>query len=275
MLVRSSQKLQPEFDLAEARRIFSTLPSEEDLYRGVDIASPYDLFAVETLRDLHRLRTGRTVPTDVFVFGKGEAPRRDCTKVGGVPYWPADRPWPRTPEGEPYLFLAQFNFADSRDLVTGLPGEVLLLLVADPLAWQWEPEQMSFEWLPIGLPTCSAFDEALICEKDSPFFGVIHRTADYPDARHLQILAGTKIGGLPAFVQNGEDTGGEFLCQLGSIQAAPDVPYPWVNVAESLGLEFDHRGIYGEGNSIVFGDMGTLYIFRDRDGAVRSSFECY
>jgi hypothetical protein len=53
------------------------------------------------------------------------------------------------------------------------------------------------------------------------------------------------------------------------------VPYPWVNSAEPLGLEFDHRGIYGDGNSIVFGDMGTIYVFRERSGTVRGSFECY
>jgi hypothetical protein len=139
----------------------------------------------------------------------------------------------------------------------------------------WAPEEIRFEWLPTGLPVCSAFDESLICEKDAPFFGVIHRSADYPDARHLQILAGTKIGGLPTFIQSGEEVAGEFLCQLGSIQATPHVPYPWVNQAEPLGLQFDHRGIYGEGNSLVFADMGTLYLFRDRDGTLRSSFESH
>lgn len=270
MLARNSQNLHPEFDLAEARRIFGAPPADPEFTGGGAIGSPYGLYAVEALRERHGPYSGRAVPTDVFVFGKGESPRRDGTQVGGLPYWPADRPWPQTPNGDPYLFLAQFNFADSRDLVSELPGEVLLLLVPDAFdEWLCEPDRMRFEWLPIGLPVCPAFDEALMYTKDGPFFGVIHRSADYPDA----VLCATKIGGLPTFIQGGDEVAGEFLCQLESIQAAPDVPYPWVNQAEPLGLSFDHRGIYGEGNSILFGDMGTLYLFRDRDGTVRALFE--
>lgn len=41
------------------------------------------------------------------------------------------------------------------------------------------------------------------------------------------------------------------------------------------GLEFNDRGIYGRENSIVFGDMGSIYIFRKKDGTLTSSFECY
>jgi hypothetical protein len=117
---------------------------------------------------------------------------------------------------------------------------------------------------------------------------VIHRSADYPGAAdrandsdisenyNLPILNGTKIGGVPHFIQDGvEDSASEFLCQLGSIQAAPDVPYPWVNQAEPLGLEFNDCGIYGDANSVLFGDMGNIYVFRNPDGAVTSSCECY
>jgi hypothetical protein len=286
MLVQNSQKLHPEFDLAEARRIFIEARADQDI-TGEQITSPYDLFSVETLRDAHGLRTGRAVPTDVFVFGKGEAPRRDGTKVGGIPYWPADRPWPRTPTGAPYHFLAQFNFADSRDLFSDLPGDVLLILVHGSEEWFWELEQIRFEWLPSGLTVCSRFDESLIWENIGPFFGALSRTADYPDAvgrasalevsraYELPILEGTKIGGLPHLIQGGDDTAGEFLCQLGSIQAAPDVPYPWVNQAAPLGLGSDQRGIYSDENSVVLCDMGNLYLFRGSDGTVRSSFEYY
>jgi len=286
MLVRNSQKLHPQLDLAVARRVFVEAGAHEDL-TGEMITSPYDLFSVETLRDIHGLRTGKAFPTDVFVFGKGESPRRDGTKVGGLPYWPADRPWPTNAEGAPCFFLAQFNFADSRDLFPDLPGDVLLLLAEDPENYLWEPDRIRFEWLPLGLPPACPFEESLTAVKAGPFYGVIYRSADYPDAAdrahdlkvsgswNLPILNGTKIGGAPHFIQSGDDSAGEFLCQLGSIQAAPNVPYPWVNRAEPLELEFNDRGIYGNGNSVVFGDMGTIYVFRDRQGVVRSSFECY
>jgi hypothetical protein len=139
----------------------------------------------------------------------------------------------------------------------------------------------------LGTSSDFHFDESLMVTTAGPFYGVIHRSADYPDATdrasglevsqsyNLPILNGTKIGGIPHFIQGGDDSDGEFLCQLGSIQAAHQVPYPWVNQAESLGLEFDDRGIYGDTNSVVFGDMGSIYVFRDRDGTITSSFECY
>jgi hypothetical protein len=288
MLVRKSNLAHPEFDLAAARRVFVEAGAHEDL-SGELITSPHDLFSVETLRNVHGLRMGTTVPTDVFVFGKGESLRPDCTKVGGRPYWPADRPWPTNAEGAPFHFLAQFNFADSRDLFADLTGDVLLLLAEDVDNYLWEPDRIRLEWLPLGLHPASRFDfsESVGAVKAGPFYGVIFRSADYPDAvstaydldvdqsYNLPILNGTKIGGIPHFIQGGDVSSGEFLCQLGSIQAAPDVPFPWVNQALPLGLTFDDRGIYGPENSMVFDDMGTIYIFRKKDGTVACSFECY
>ena len=97
---------------------------------------------------------------------------------------------------------------------------------------------------------------------------------------NLPILNGTKIGGLPHFVQSGEDVSGQFLCQLNSIQAAPHVPYPWVNHPEPLGLGLrgdpykENGTIHDEENELLFGDLGSIYIYRDVDGQVRSAFEC-
>lgn len=290
MIVRDSQKLHPELDFVAARRVFEA--NAHEALTGQLITSPYDAFSVEELRDVHGLREGTAFPADLFVFGKGESPRRDATKVGGVPYWPESRPWPTSAEGAPLLFLAQFNFADSRDLFPApLPGDVLLLLVKDPEDYL-EPDLIRFEWLPLELPPVSHFDESLMATTAGPFYGVIHRSADYPDATDraydlpvsqgydLPILNGTKIGGIPHWIQAGDDQGiddsdHQFLCQLGSIQPAHQVPYPWVNQAESLGLQFNDQGIYGARNSIVFGDMGTIYVFLNRDGSIRSSFECY
>jgi hypothetical protein len=285
MIVRDSQKLHPELDFVAARRMFEA--GAHEALTGQLITSPYDVFSVEELRDIHGLREGTAFPADLFVFGKGESPRREATKVGGIPYWPANRPWPTGDEGSPLLFLAQFNFTDSRDLFPApLPGDVLLLLVKDPEDYL-EPDLIQFEWLPLGLPPVSHFDESLMATTAGPFYGVIYRSADYPDAierasdlevsqsHNLPILNGTKIGGVPHWIQDGDDSDNQFLCQLGSIQAAHQVPYPWVNQAESLGLKFDDQGIYGGSNSIVFSDMGTIYIFLDQGGSIRSSFECY
>jgi hypothetical protein len=150
MLVASSPKLHPELDLEGVARVYTGTEFVNPL-QGELVTSPHDLFSVEVLRDRLALRVGRPVPTDVFVFGKGEAPRRDCTKVGGLPYWPADRPWPRNAAGVPYRFLAQFNFTDSVDLVPRLPDQVLLLLVNGGDDWLYEPDSIHFEWVAPGL----------------------------------------------------------------------------------------------------------------------------
>ena len=80
---------------------------------GEMITSPHDMVVVELLRQEAFSRSGsspsaHSVPTDVFVFGKGEPASREVTKVGGVPYWPAARPWPASRTGKPLTFVAQF-----------------------------------------------------------------------------------------------------------------------------------------------------------------------
>ncbi|HEY2840509.1 MAG TPA: hypothetical protein VGJ26_15235, partial [Pirellulales bacterium] len=69
MLVRGSTKFHHEFDLEEARRQFAGMSKT---LSGEQVTSPWDLYAVEALRDRHQLRIGESYPADVFVFGKGE-----------------------------------------------------------------------------------------------------------------------------------------------------------------------------------------------------------
>src|SRR5690606_20327664 len=109
------------------------------------ITSPYHLYAVESLRTKFNLRTCRKVETDVFVFGRGEPARRDCTKVGGVPYWPSSRSWPVDSNGTQYHFLAQINFSDSLDLVGPVPADMLLILAEAGDAWSYDPTKLRFE----------------------------------------------------------------------------------------------------------------------------------
>lgn len=67
----------------------------------------------------------------------------------------------------------------------------------------------------------------------------------------------------------------QFLCQLTSIQAAPDVPYPWTNQKKQLTLKFDQTGIYGDDNQCMFGDMGSIYIYIEPSGRCVATSECY
>ncbi len=75
--------------------------------------------------------------------------------------------------------------------------------------------------------------------------------------------------------KKGKSPAQRFLCQLTSIQAAPDVAYPWTNQKRKLTLEFDDSGIYGDENQCVFGDMGSIYVYIDSSGKCVASSECY
>ena len=151
---------------------------------------------------------GPHVPTDRFVFASGEPPARHLTKVNGLPYRPADRPWPLDGDGYPMTFLVQFCLADSKDHLDGLPGDVLLVFVptnraywtARQIIWTWEP--FAYEWYPLGLDNLVTSEQIppnpgnkppppspitfKLTEPVKPLvfptcFGVRHRSVDYVD----------------------------------------------------------------------------------------------
>jgi hypothetical protein len=311
MIKTESRRHHPEFNLPFAREVYSASKNPRKL-DGELITSPYDLYSVEELRDRFSLRTGTPVPTDVFVFCKGEPKTVDITKVGGIPYWIDDRKWPTDKRGKPLRFLAQFNFLDSMDLVGALPDSVLSLFVSPGKDWICKPDPIHFEWLPAGRPNVAVTDSKRILFPKSIFHGAIFRTADYPAAigmnvqdkisqpYNLPILNGTKIGGRPHCIQSGHDLDAYpeyvrenpfrpgkmitiparpsrhgFLCQLGSIQAAARVAYPWANRPKSIRRLFTAGGIFNEENEICFMDMGSIYVYRSDDGALWSEVESY
>ena len=96
---------------------------------------------------------GERSPTDQVFFVAGEPAERSVTKVAGLPYRAAGVPWPLTDDGRPMTFLAQFCFDESRDLVGGLPGDVLLIFAEDRQAYLSNPYDSSlcFEWYRLGL----------------------------------------------------------------------------------------------------------------------------
>ncbi|NQT13137.1 MAG: DUF1963 domain-containing protein [Planctomycetes bacterium] len=101
-------------------------------FSGTEITSPSDICINERLRAEVREQVdwGPAVPVDVFVMATGEPRDRHVTKIGGLPYRPASKPWPKSQDRQPMTFLAQFCFADSKDLVGDLPGEVLLVFAS-------------------------------------------------------------------------------------------------------------------------------------------------
>lgn len=89
MLIQSQPNgIHDILDFAAVKGIYTDKPQPHKL-TGTHVTSPFHLFAVETLRDQHHLRVGPAIPTDVFVWAIGEPARREVTKIGGLPYWPA------------------------------------------------------------------------------------------------------------------------------------------------------------------------------------------
>jgi uncharacterized protein DUF1963 len=205
--------------------------------------------------------TGARFPTDVAVWAKGEPVHRSVTKIGGLPYRPLHAPWPEGDIGQPMRFVGQLCFVDSRDIVPALPGDVLLVF-GDDDALLSEPERLVFEWWPLtDAPLVSeapAVDELL-----APFHAELHRTEDWDDA----IFAGTKIGGLPKFIQEDPGAPGSFIGAIGSISVPSDERYPFVNVPEPLGESNE--------NMLMIGDMGSLYLYIGFDGTTHASSQCY
>ncbi len=96
-----------------------------------------------------------------------------------------------------------------------------------------------------------------------PYHANLHRTDDWDDA----VFEGTKIGGLPNYIQDVPDVSGTFIGTIGSIAVPADQRHPFVNVAEPRGWSYE--------NDLMIGDMGSLYIFVRPDGTIASFSQCY
>lgn len=159
-----------------------------------DVIGPRDACWLLRVREVARdhIAFGPASPTDVFLQAVGEAPRRDCTKIGGLPFWPHDRDWPESETGQPLPFLAQFCFRESIDIVGDVP-EKLLLLFGD----RDDPSNIVGEW---QSPTCRTRlieRHEMPCEPSKRcFYGVRWRTDNYPNADYddsITLVDGTTI----------------------------------------------------------------------------------
>lgn len=244
----------------------------ESIVRGV--CGPFDLAVIEQVR---RQRNEAGPLADVFMFELGEPVERHAMKIGGTPYRPAGVSWPLCkgpqtesdvgfcPEaGTPMLFLGQFCFIDSKDLVPELPSDVLLIFVEDDTF----SGEIELEWYSLG-------QEDLVAPNDvppgaSPFlncFGHLCRITE-PETgvyRGRSFMNATKIGGSLHY-QQGEPAKETLICQLHSTGPSTRVPFPWVNhpapVTSDNYQDFD----------MVSG--GAVYVVSEPDGTIRAEFQC-
>lgn len=290
------------FVLARQKELPSEYKTREDVERHIRIMSPQaesvngprELAVMEQLRAETDLSGLGLTPlcTDLFLWNLGEPPNRAFTKVGGLPFWPKERPWPLSEEGRPMIFLAQFNFADSRDLVGELPGDILLVFLSpsvdDFSMWPEKTDDVRFFWQdaqegtelvgPGELPeTPWAF---------APCWGSIHRTYDlaggedldedvfFDEVWRLVVHEGTKVGGEPWWIQDEEELPGRYVCSLGFISPDGERPWDFLNFSRPFDeIKWPETDV--PLSFPMFGDGGSMYIFADDEGNVSYSLQCY
>jgi len=222
------------------------------------VQTPLDLASIEQIRARVAAcgSVGKSRPTDSLIFIKGDARARHMTKIGGAPYRPSGASWPQREDGAPMTFLAQFSFAESRDLFGDLPGEVLLIFARDDDLYLGDPPCLSFEWQPADLT--SLIDPSDVPPPAWPFarcYAISYRTVDFEDEakvaeqakpvcrdarmhrgripdmlRSIARLPSAKIGGLPHWKYPDQHEGierhGPVLCALGDVSPGTDIAPP-------------------------------------------------
>jgi len=263
--------------------------AERDYNHHSNVTSPFDVWSVCKLRSKCDLSEARLIPTDVVVWGRGSGSHIATTRVGGVPAWNSGEPLPSG-----LKFFGQFNLLDSADLLPVAPKGLLSVWATDDFPWD-EGSVKTFWVDPDSAVLAPNFGaEQRFTEEDhEPYFGSLYRSWD-PDPKHeFQPVAvdhqfeayreyephswdATKYGGLEHMPQWGfkPSLRWRFLFQFASIQASPEVAYPWTTREEPLTLGFDEAGIYHDNNSVVIGDMGVISFSGTRGGKIRTLFEC-
>jgi Domain of unknown function (DUF1963) len=294
-------RLSDEFtsDLERWIAIFPIDPVPRDSRGGGTINCPQALAFNEQIRREAFVPTDPTVPTDFFLYALGEPPRRDVTKVGGVPWRPRTLAWPLSHSREPMTFLTQFRFAESAELFRTLPGDVLLVFVRD-FRPGYEPENyFHFEWHsldetnlvrptempPPGWDFCTCFgvrirtvdydfaDPGVPAKRLAPLIAQEGRFRQNPiwSATKICRLDGMKIGGLPSWnYLNDPNIDGlqqkRFLCSLAGITPPFDLPYPWVNRPTPRPFPSKTPMILDPKETLYLMDGFNMYFFLDSDG---------
>ncbi len=286
------------FQKTSGPRQFNTTEKDSplDLWKpsGAIVTSPAHLCEIELVRKQYAKTQdlGRPVPVDIFLWSINPPAKPYLTKLGGTPHRESTKPWPNH-NGEPFTFVAQFCFADSREIVSKkIPGDVMLVFFknADAL---YEDDSIHVEWSSMQLDSPMTADE---CPRPSftvpQLSGHIYRTNEYPESWNVFEQAGhhecylfsttqsTKIGRETFFTQNdprGPDD--ELLCALNSVHPTtypPGAKWPFIGLEtlpEDWNKPDDH---YGWGKyRMMFADVGCMYFLIDKNGNVSWTWDSY
>ncbi len=265
-----------------------------DLWKpsGAIITSPAHLCEIELVRKQYANTKdlGPRVPVDIFLWSIDPPEKPFLTKLGGTPHRESTIPWPND-NGKPFTFVAQFCFADSRDIVSKkIPGDVMLIFFKDAYG---ADDSIHVEWSAVELDSPLTSDRCPPPSFTVPqLSGHIYRTNEYPESRDVFEKAGhdqcylfpttqsTKIGRETFFIQ-GDPRGpdDELLCALNSVHPTtypPGAKWPFIGL-ETLPEDWDKPDDdYQWGRyQMMFGDVGCMYFLIDKRGNVTWTSDCY
>lgn len=281
--------LHEQLDIAHWKQLFSLtrLRAEGQKLDDFNLSSPCNIAVIEQVREatFASLPEMERLPTDIFLWNRGEPERRAVTKIGGLPYRAAAKSWPMAASGLPMTFVAQFCLVDSLDLVPSLPGDLLLVFMEGKqlrsghceFVWGSGDQRDSaviFEWVSLEekLPLLTEKELPETAWEILPCYGTIYRTWDFPTAdgyaypdlaEHIpEILEAMKIEGASPSPWIAQDHLGTYLCTLNSVFRSQEV-YPFLNVPEPISLEE-----WRESHPFTIGDMGLMNMFLASDGTL-------
>ncbi|MEZ5940032.1 MAG: DUF1963 domain-containing protein [Planctomycetaceae bacterium] len=299
----------PQLDLeAWLKRLpyetFETVNYGDEIRRRVPsgqiISSPNDLCCVEGIRRRVRQKhdLGKSVPVDLFVWSDEPPKQPYLTKLGGIPHREADKPWPTSPEGVPYTFVAQFCFLDSTDITPKTPGEVLLVFFRYAKShWNRTPGDVVIEWsssiltnplkrgdMPTPAFTVPELSGVLVRYQEYPGTGTLFHELGHGEPWLLETTQATKIGPETHFIQGrpewDEQPKPRLLCTLSALHMRyrfdPHNRWPLVNRESLSKEEISQNPISDWGRyRMMFADSGCMYFFIDSEGKIEVFGDCY
>lgn len=267
-----------------------------DLWKpgGEIITSPAHLCEIELVRKQYAQSQdlGPSVPVDIFLWSIDPPEKPYLTKLGGTPHRESTKPWP-TDDGKPFTFVAQFCFADSRDIVSQkIPDDVMLIFFKDAKSI-YEQDSIHVEWSSINLVSPVSAEQCPAPSFTVPqLSGHIYRTNEYPDSWDAFEQAGhnrcylfpttqsTKIGRETFFTQ-GDPRGpdDELFCALNSVHPAaypPGAKWPFIGL-EILPDDWNKPEDHYEWGKyrMMFADVGCMYFLIDKNGKVTWTWASY
>lgn len=282
-------------EISDLEELLSGYPLNERYFYENTVISPMDIVQRERLlkQILPDLDIGNPVQVDSLIFAYGEPEERHVTKIGGLPYWSKEKPWPIDSNGVKMEFMAQINFCNSLDIIPKIPSTLLSVFISgdgDSI------NEYKFEWQTVN-PATELIDQSYLPEIEyplvvSPVFGVNCRVYESDNAKPLNTIIhddwkdithirGSKIGGKPRYFyeDSTSEMPGEYLCSLHSLRHPTNIPWTFINIEEPLTPEMiggvGLHGGFGCHDSIMFGDQGTLFIFVEPDGTCHAELQCW